>query len=239
MDYIKNIEDAVKAFESETKKLSNYTNLLGTIKGLIEAIQSEKDILNKSTEEIKKAEEPILSSCKALSELCEKLKQIIDKEQLDNKSIKDELAAILNDYLDKETASREESVDIINKTAVKMTSSVAVSNKKIIEAVNTETDRIKKQIGSIFISVNESIVKKVDSINENIDARGMDVKNEFETFTKKLEIQADKQVGLQNSLDNLSGVIDGNNKEIASIKMLCISAIAVGIFNIIVLFMLR
>ena len=239
MDYIKNIEDAVKAFESETKKLSNYTNLLGTIKGLIEAIQSEKDILNKSTEEIKKAEEPILSSCKALSELCEKLKQIIDKEQLDNKSIKDELAAILNDYLDKETASREESVDIINKTAVEMTSSVTENNQKILAVVNSRSNLLEKQISNASVEINEQIVKNLALVNDKVDAIDAAVKNNVDTFIKIFENQADKQAGLQHSLDDLSEVINGNNKEISFIKMLCISAIAVGIFNVIVLFMLR
>ena len=239
MDYIKNIDAAVKAFESETKKLSNYTNLLGTIKELIKAIQSEKDILNSSTEEIKKAEEPLFNSYEALKKECDNLKQIIDKEQLDNKTIKNELTALLSDYLNKEKVSRAESVDMIDKTAVKMTLSVTESNQKLLEVVNSKANMLEKQISNASVEVNEQIVKNIAFVNDKVDAIDAAVKKDFDTFIRIFENQAVKQAGVQNSLDIISEELGGSNKEIASVKMLCITAIIVGIFNTIMLFMLH
>lgn len=311
MDYIKNIEEAVKAFEFETKRLSNYTNLLGAIKDLITAIQSEKDILNSTTEEIKKAEVPIHSTYEALKEQCENLKRIIDEEQSDNKTIKDVLTAVLTDYLDKETAARDnlsnqikasvredtvklfnnlinhlkedrdalhadgellsnlideqrnaieetekvvaaltvslsefiekekssraESVDKMNNSIENMVEPVITANEKILEALNLKTKQLEKQI----VETNELVVKNMATINEKVDAKGIIVKKEFDVVNKKIEVQTDKLKVVQNSLNNVTEGIGGNNKEIASVKVLCISAIAVGIFNIIMLFMIH
>lgn len=189
MDYIKNLENAVKNFETESKRLKNFNTVLASIDDLAKAILSEQNNINHIAGKIDDVSEPICSSGAILKEQCDNLKAVVQTAQKNNDSIYSQLTTLVKNLIENEQNNRKAfTTEVIDNITTALSSSTADIVKDTVKPLDDSKEELEVTCIAIEKLINECNAaaeenkKVVSLISDAVDAHVQEVKELYNGF---------------------------------------------------------
>lgn len=189
MDYIKNLEDAVKNFEIESKRLKDFNTVLTSIDDLAKAILSEQNNINHIAGKIDDVSEPICSSGAILKEQCDNLKAVVQTAQKNNDSIYSQLTMLVKNLIENEQNNRKAfTTEVIDNITMALSSSTADIVKDTVKSLDDSKEELEVTCIAIEKLINECNAaaeenkKIVSLISDAVDAHVQEVKKLYNGF---------------------------------------------------------
>lgn len=189
MDYIKNLEDAVKNFEIESKRLKDFNTVLTSIDDLAKAILSEQNNINHIAGKIDDVSEPICSSGAILKEQCDNLKAVVQTAQKNNDSIYSQLTTLVKNLIENEQNNRKAfTTEVIDNITTALSSNTADIVKDTVKPLDDSKEELEVTCIAIEKLINECNAaaeenkKVVSLISDAVDAHVQEVKDLYNGF---------------------------------------------------------
>ena len=208
MDYIKNLENAVKNFEIESRRLKNFNTVLASIDDLTKAILSEQNNINHIVGKIDDVSEPICSSGVVLKEQCDNLKAAVQTAQKNNDSVYNQLTTLVKNLIENEQNNRKTfTTEVIDNITTALSSNTADIVKDTVKPLNDSKEELEVTCIAIEKLINECNAaaeenKKVISlISDTVDAHVQEVKELYDVFNN--DIRGTINLELDNKTNDL------------------------------------
>lgn len=232
MDYVKELDKAIKNFEIESKKLSNYNNLMDSVLKLMKSTELQQKSLSSNAELIKSANSAF-----------QKTKQSVDKQITANSELIGQLRAMLDEYIQQEKDNKDTLIEDVHKSIrkdaqdiVQQASNPLVQANETVQQATTElqssTERQQalvqaavkslgeaKQAVDREIAINKGLVMQIHTMFSEYIKQDKDDKNrlikgfavseknqdQLQTLTKE------NSVNIHQKLDQMQTLIKENS----------------------------
>lgn len=219
MDYVTELENAIRDFNAEARNLANYREMMSATKTLIAAIQNEKNLLKKAASALQALTPVVENGNVELQDKYAAILNVVETAKADNKTIKDEIEVLLQGFIEREDFGRK---NLAEQVKAKIKQDTEALSEKLVQPLEGNLVELQNNCAKIqalidheqkAINNNERVVAAFqESLNDCIKAQ-TDAVNGFlkqiEDIAKvSIEDNAKKmQVILDNTGDTIIGEI--------------------------------